>query len=161
MKDFNLEIKDSKNKQYSITVKTLPDTCPCCHKGIEPIYHFGFIRDNEYPSSQTNFVQAIFRCPRRECQQLFIADYIKYIELRPLREDERFKLQSLSPYWFEKKEFSESLQKISPSFCEIFNEASATEARKLTNVAGPGYRKALEFLIKDYLSSIDTTKEPP
>lgn len=159
MNDFNLEVKDSKNRQYSITVKTLPDTCPCCHKGIEPTYRFGFIHDNGDPLFNTDLVQAIFQCPRRECQRIFVADYTKFNQPRPLGEDERFKLKGLSPYWFEKKEFSQPIRKLSPSFCEIFNEASAVEASKLDNITGPGYRKALEFLIKDYLISIDPTNE--
>lgn len=35
-------------------------------------------------------------------------------------------------------------------FIEIYNESATAEAYKLKNVCGPGYRKALEFLIKDY-----------
>jgi hypothetical protein len=48
-------------------------------------------------------------------------------------------------------DFSESIKSISPSFCEIAGEAMNAEANGWKLVAGPGYRKALEFLLKDYL----------
>lgn len=158
MRDFNLVVKDSKGKEHSIVVKTLPDTCPCCHYGVGPPYKFGFIHDTEYPNSQNVYVQAVFQCPRRQCHRIFIADYVKYSELRRPSVDEKFVLEGLSPYWYKKRDFSEPIEKLSPSFCKIFNEAASAESRKLLNIAGPGYRKALEFLIKDYLISVEPDK---
>jgi len=40
---------------------------------------------------------------------------------------------------------------VSPDFCAIYEEAFKAEQCGLLLVAGPGYRKALEFLIKDYI----------
>ena len=65
----------------------------------------------------------------------------------------KYQFDGLSPYSYDKKIFSDSIEKLSPSFCTIFNEAAEAESGKLTLVAGPGYRKALEFLIKDFLIS--------
>jgi hypothetical protein len=48
-------------------------------------------------------------------------------------------------------EFSQIIRGISPDYCEIYNQAHKAEQANLELVAGPGYRKALEFLIKDYL----------
>nr|WP_271983347.1 hypothetical protein [Granulosicoccus sp.] len=42
------------------------------------------------------------------------------------------------------------IEQISPSFGEIFKQAKAAEDYELFDIAGVGYRKALEFLIKDY-----------
>jgi hypothetical protein len=158
MKDFSLEIKDSKTKVHSIVVATLPDTCPCCHKGIEPLYKFGFIHDNPYPTISTVRIQAVFQCPRRECHRIFIADYYQINQLNHPSRDERFRLEGLSPYWCERQTFPDTIEKLSPSFCKIFNESANAEARKLLNVAGPGYRKALEFLLKDYLIAAEPEK---
>lgn len=52
------------------------------------------------------------------------------------------------------KGFTERLSKASPGFVEIYHQAAKAEATGLDEVAGPGYRKALEFLIKDYLLSV-------
>src|SRR5262249_48084127 len=65
----------------------------------------------------------------------------------------KYELRSLSPYWYEKKTFPDCIQKTSPQFCAIYNDAAAAELFELTNVVGPGYRKALEFLVKDFLIS--------
>lgn len=46
--------------------------------------------------------------------------------------------------------FSSTIRNISPSFCKIYSEASAAQAGELNQICGIGYRKALEFLIKDY-----------
>jgi len=47
--------------------------------------------------------------------------------------------------------FAESIKSISLSFCAIAGEAMNDEGRGWKLIAGPGYRKALEFLMKDYL----------
>jgi hypothetical protein len=53
---------------------------------------------------------------------------------------------------------SETISKVSPDFCSIYDEAQKAEQYDLLLVAGPGYRKALEFLVKDYI--IGQLKEP-
>lgn len=50
-----------------------------------------------------------------------------------------------------KRNFSEEINKISEKFEKIYNEAKEAEERGLEEICGAGYRKALEFLIKDYL----------
>ena len=46
--------------------------------------------------------------------------------------------------------FSDTIRQISPGFCEIFEQATLAENTNLNQVAGVGYGKSLEFLIKDY-----------
>jgi hypothetical protein len=48
---------------------------------------------------------------------------------------------------------TETINGISEDFCNIYAEAYRAENQDLKLVAGPGYRKALEFLIKDYVIS--------
>jgi hypothetical protein len=54
------------------------------------------------------------------------------------------------------KEFSEIITSISPTFSTIYNQAFHAEQVHLDQICGVGYRKALEFLIKDYLISKET-----
>lgn len=58
---------------------------------------------------------------------------------------------SLAPNKAVTQEFSEYIHKASPKFVDIYNEACTAETHELSEIAGIGYRKALEFLIKDYL----------
>jgi len=147
------EATDFQGTGHSISVEMLPDQCPLCHKGIEPKFRFAFFRDNDYPTVSNNEVQAIFQCPRIQCRALFIAYYFQYNEgPRHLRVPE-YQLDGLSPYSHEEKIFPDSIKNLSPSFCTIFNQATEAQGRKMTEIAGPGYRKALEFLIKDFLIS--------
>lgn len=39
---------------------------------------------------------------------------------------------------------------LSPNFVTIYNQAETAENSKLTEICGQGYRKSLEFLVKDY-----------
>jgi hypothetical protein len=90
-------------------------------------------------------LEIVLRCPRRQCQSLFIAGYSK-----PLYGGS-YGYQGSTPYEPADVEFSEHIERISPQFCKIWNEAQKAENAGWKLIAGPGYRKALEFLIKDYL----------
>lgn len=48
-------------------------------------------------------------------------------------------------------EFDPEIARLSPAFVKIYEEAHAAEKHDLTLICGMGYRKALEFLVKDYL----------
>ncbi len=62
-----------------------------------------------------------------------------------------YRYNGAEPYTFQKTSFAEPLPKISKQFCDIYNEALAAETYGLTQKCGVGYRKSLEFLMKDYL----------
>jgi len=53
----------------------------------------------------------------------------------------------------QKIEFSEYVSGVSKEFVEIYNQANQAETMGLLEISGIGYRKFLEFLIKDYLIS--------
>ena len=55
----------------------------------------------------------------------------------------------------------EEVAAISEAFKEIYKQAIAAEDHQLNEIAGVGYRKALEFLVKDYCIKRhpDSTKE--
>jgi hypothetical protein len=60
------------------------------------------------------------------------------------------------------KAVSADILTLSPSFARIAAQARTAEEHGLDDVAGPGYRKAFEFLIKDYAISLqadDKAKE--
>jgi len=124
-------------------VNRIQDFCPLCHRDIKPVYKYAWARNKE--------LQVIFECPNENCQKLFIAYY------RSPTTDEKHKLEieyyfsSTEPLRIKEKAFSETITNISKQFCEIYNEARIAEKRGLKNICGAGYRRALEFLVKDYL----------
>jgi len=126
----------------TITIVDKPDHCPLCNKGIDPILSYSFL-DEKYP----NRLQIIFRCPREDCRRLFIGIYFKDY---PLKLGDKYQLRELTPTNIELIKFSNEIKETSKSFCDIYNQAYNAEMEGLLDICGAGYRKALEFLVKDY-----------
>jgi len=51
----------------------------------------------------------------------------------------------------ETTELSDDIEDVSSNFAKIFSQAEIAEQEELSEICGVGYRKALEFLIKDYV----------
>lgn len=116
-----------------------PSACPHCHKSIRAERDSGVIAFNRE-------LEIRFRCPDEMCRKLFIGYYKK--------DPGGYYVYSKSSYWSPKnKDFSQHITDISPSFVEIYNQAISAEANNLDQVVGIALRKAIEFLIKDYLIS--------
>lgn len=95
-------------------------------------------------------LESVFICPFDNCSHLFVGRYSRepdsgYFFLKQCVPAEP--LESTQPT---------ELQEISPDFCSIYNQAHKAELLGLTLISGPGYRKALEFLVKDYITSLQT-----
>lgn len=116
-----------------------PDKCPICH-------HHGEISTiKTFQEPGNTGVQVIFQCAFSGCKSFFIG----YYQPRPQKE-----LKSLKPQKPETTSFPEIVKQISPGFISIYEEAEEALHLGLTQIAGPGYRKAFEFLIKDYAKSL-------
>jgi hypothetical protein len=96
----------------------------------------------------------IFQCANAKCRQIIICVYSN--------EDNR-NMYRFGKYYpkraFQNIEFSEAIKKISESFVRLYNQASKAEHYDCKDIAGTGYRKALEFLIKDYAIRLHHGKE--
>jgi hypothetical protein len=130
----------------TIQIATVPHECPVCHTGIEPER----ILDRFHGSTQRGRLQIVYRCPKRECRSLFIAAYTPGTTFVDNVETKCYVLRDLAPQSFQPEAFSKWIQDASPAFVAIYNEATAAEMYGLSHSCGPTYRKALEFLLKDY-----------
>ena len=117
-------------------VDRFPNECPYCHKIISPI----LITHNK----SSKGVELIFSCSNQQCQKAFIGFYAS-------EQLNNFNLFDVSIGEVKDVVFSENIICISPSFSKIYNQANFAEQNKLYEICGVGYRKALEFLIKDFL----------
>lgn len=139
----------------TINAKQLPDQCPWCFYSVLPIWQHGIM--NKDLRTNDRFLQIVFECPRPECFRIFVADY-RQVNRGP---NEWYEA-SIVDIWPVKQRppiFPEIVTATSPSFCKIFTEAAAAESFSLKDCAGPAYRKALEFLIKDFLISSCATDD--
>lgn len=125
-----------------------PDVCPVCHHALDPKQHSIYVASGALSAKGTT-LEAVYQCTRRECCRLFIGRY-----RRTASQGENqvgpFKLKEVQPQSFRPPDVTVEVQEISESFQEIFLQAAAAESQGLSEIAGLGYRKALEFLVKDY-----------
>lgn len=122
-----------------------PDFCPICNKSI-------YLDKNLcYSENNSRILDLVFLCPNSDCQSIFIAHYHNT--------DSGLKIHSFSPRIVEIKSISEIIKGISPKFFQIFSEAEKANQLGFEQISGPGYRKALEFLIKDYAISFSSEEE--
>ena len=134
----------------------LPGKCPFCHHTITPVLSH---KRSFYDSDENKHViELTLTCPNSNCNRSHLIftrqvatpsnaggtffDFIEIARGRP------------SPL-----NFDQIIHEISPAFVEIYTEAHQAEENGLTNICGVGYRKALEFLIKDFLISQKIAEE--
>lgn len=55
--------------------------------------------------------------------------------------------------------FSAGISNLSPTFVNTYNQSQFAESQGLTEICGMGYRRALEFLVKDYLIHLTPDQE--
>lgn len=136
-----------------LTVKfEYPEYCPHCGKSISPERIHVSDSEDSYSSGNARFV-VTFRCSRSTCKKYFAVEYI-------------FKTTSetcsIAEYSYRppiKVKLPENIEKVSPVFVEIYSQATVAEREVLNQIAGVGYRKAAEFLIKDYAISKNPSDE--
>lgn len=116
-----------------------PDACPICHR------HSELETTRAEMVDQNTGVQVIFRCAYAGCRQFFFG----YYGARPSPV-----LVVVKPIKPQISEFSDAVKAISPTFIQVYQEAEEAEQNGLSQIAGPGYRKSFEFLIKDYAKSL-------
>lgn len=116
------------------------DVCPMCysHLSLDPIYGIA------HSSVKHDELLSVF-CRCSNCGELYINRYVE-----PFGTTEKI---SSEPKRFIKRTFEDSLLTLSPEFDEIYNQARSAESSGLHQIAGIGYRKAIEFLLKDFAIS--------
>jgi hypothetical protein len=127
-----------------------PDSCPVCHTAVDIKPYIA--EGNLFPHDENRYLQIIFRCPRFSCGTHFIVQYEapRSLERFGDRYQRSFFRKQIFPNIPKGLDIPKQVSDISRRFVAIANQANAAEAHSLDDVAGMGYRKALEFLIKDY-----------
>ncbi len=141
--DRKVQYTDSDGSHVTGHIERFPDMCPTCEKGIEPIFKACLpIR------ATSNMLQLVFQCPRNECGFNFFGFYSRHhVYDGDIWELDAREILSI----VDREKFSKIINRISSDFEEIYHQAQIAEGNNLDFICGPGYRKALEFLIKDYM----------
>jgi hypothetical protein len=137
---------DQKGNDVAVQSKTLdakPNICPVCHVRMSPHetgQQGGFVSEA--------WLDIAFRCANRECSHIFVARYLRD-HGRP-GQTPAYNFEGAYPVTPVERTFAPEITNLSPNFVSIFTQAEAAEQAGLVEVAGPGFRKAFEFLIKDF-----------
>lgn len=120
--------------------------CPSCHFAIVPTPLSAFYTPSENNDSQFYHLNLLSFCPH--CRQVFLSEYkgctreARFIFNRP-----RYSV----PFTPFTTAISDGVKALSPNFAEAYSQSETAESQQLFQICGVGYRKALEYLVKDYL----------
>lgn len=118
----------------------VPQQCPHCNRSVSPKYVA--ITNLEYSNThKVDFL--LLECPDLNCGKQFITTHLRELS------NNSTTFYSCYPSSIA-RQFHELIHELSPRFVNVYNQAYAAEQLNLEDVAGAGYRKALEILIKDF-----------
>lgn len=129
------------------------DVCENCHTALRPDILSCYF--TEYEDNFTAFLVCF--CPR--CKNVLLCKYEHgYMKLEGSSNPHKAPLYILDfpllpivlPCKNKETEFSQEISRISPCFVKIYNQSLEAETIGLNEIAGIGYRKSLEFLVKDF-----------
>ena len=116
-------------------------TCPYCGIGTDGTR----IDVKAFAIANGIIADVTYKCT--SCDKIFHVSYKK------MENEEIFVPYSVFPN-FQGKEFSDEIQSVSPRFIKLYNQAYKAEYDTNYELAGCGYRNALEVLIKDYAINV-------
>lgn len=122
-----------------------PDICPSCHFSIQTLIETAYFLPGDHFLGGD--AEVLYRCPRGECGRGYLVRYS--LEMRA-DGDYAATVASIVPRLWQRPQHPPVVTDISPRFVEIYRQASMCDAGGLDEVSGPGFRKALEFLVKDF-----------
>lgn len=132
------------------------EKCPKCNKALAPerLYSVVIEKVDGCYIYVTDFCNS--------CKSLVITEYTAVKEkdsygiIKKVKSD---KMLNSAPSTYEKEQFDQNIEKISSQFVKIYNQALQAENIGLDEIAGLGYRKSVEFLIKDFAIYKNPEKE--
>lgn len=124
----------------AVTPLDIPSSCPHCGRTMSPKVYEGYSRNLMNDNPRT--VGVLAQCSFDDCGKYFGLEF-KFIGGKWTNVKGTYKPEI-------KIELPENIEKVSPDFVEIYSQATVAESEGLDQIAGVGYRKSAEFLIKDY-----------
>lgn len=120
----------------------LASACPICNHALIPNVLYGSLI--EYNKRSPNKAYLLNYCA--SCNSEFVSLHTAYVA-------DLYRFQQSFPSSIPVKNFSDNIAALSPQFVKIYNESLQAENLGMDSICGMGYRKALEFLVKDYAIS--------
>lgn len=147
---FNVDYPNDKHNQKICAYEEVT-VCPSCHHALSPQPLTAYYVEHDVLFGKYFYLYLLCFCAR--CRKIFLCEYKgDYDELPSSQFDLIFHhLISATPMTHPPIKFSDDINNLSPGFVETYTQANTAETEQLLQICGSGYRKALEFLVKDYL----------
>ncbi len=144
------KLTDDKTITQDATLE-IPNKCPACNVAYneQPLVTYKRAHPN-HPNQHLFY--SIYFCPH--CEICFFVKSLSHPSNSSVAD-----IIGLYPLPETITTFSDGINNISPQFVTIYQQAESAENNSLSEICGLGYRKALEFLIKDYCVSLYPDKE--
>lgn len=132
-----------------VTVDRFPDHCPQCRNVGKQSFFSGLPTETKADSVEPSLWIPMV-CPVDRCARPYFAVYQRPSPAAPYAPD--------YAYWYSTPSKppthvrDEIIEEISEDYYSILDQALAAETHRLDLIAGMGYRKALEYLVKDYVT---------
>ncbi|PFF33223.1 hypothetical protein CN335_21410 [Bacillus thuringiensis] len=130
---------------YRCNLNPYINRCPKCQHTILPKELHSYMFKDE--KNEVFKLSLTYLCPN--CFDSYICQYRLPFGLKNGQLNEAY-LNYIAPKTTTKEFFSDIINEISPGFIDFYNQSLGAEMMGLRDIAGPGYRKSLEFLIKDF-----------
>jgi hypothetical protein len=137
--------KGASSNRINVIIENEPSECPYCHLQNNPHLLSAYCS-----SDNTNKISAIYQCPSPKCQNFYIAIFESN---GASVHGSHYSCTEIIGGEFKKQEFKDVIISISPLFVKIFNQALEAEKEGLNEICGIGFRKSIEYLLKDYVTS--------
>ena len=148
-----LESKMYKTGEIFYINEPATNHCPMCGAFMEPVVLYSIITEKKDVFLR-DFYGATILYYSPQCKDVFLC---KLNLIKTAKNNDSKNFAGIQPEYFPstifKQYFQNSISSISPKFVEIYNQSYAAEQHGLYEICGMGYRKSLEFLIKDFLIS--------
>lgn len=156
-----IPIVDEDGRSGYIELFHAPDVCTWCKKACHPTLRHGQVigMRGELREAGESIAQLVYQCPIHECKRYMVCDFValgkqnsgywlfRWFRSHPVR------------FEFDESTIPQEIRELSPTFYEVYKQAQEAESTGLDQVSGPAFRKALEFLIKDFLISKNPADE--
>lgn len=129
-----IKYTDEYEIERSLTLPEQPTLCPHCFHDVDFVL--------EKCVLDTDIKQFTFFIKCKHCHKYSIWAV----------DNETMKTVSFIPYNLKTDDLPKTIKALSPDCVKIYKQSQLAENSGLNMICGIGYRKALEFLIKDYLS---------
>ena len=132
-----------------------PRKCPICSVAYsnEPINSY-CIESSRY-GGNVSTLYSVYFCPH--CDECFLVQYRVYDHSYKLNKASSMTNVYPTPNLVQK--FSKEIEELSPSFVKIYHQSEKAEASGLDEICGMGFRKSLEFLVKDFAIFLNPAEE--